>query len=235
MAIAGLAKEMQSRTGWRYLAGLWEENLLLDLLWYSSSEQHHDIRQATYRSPSWSWASVRGDVLYVYEAFRQSTDQGNACIQIIEVQVYPIDDNEFGQVTDGYLKVHRRLTPAGWNGDERYPIESILNSGCSLHFKGVETELRFSLNDHRSRLPEKLWCLPLYLSPGGLPGYSDLFGLVLAKVEHKSHGPSFRRAGFFHAHGDECGYFQVSGVAPNDDIAENGGDDHSEEDIITII
>jgi hypothetical protein len=60
----------------------------------------------------------------------------------------------------------------------------------------------------------------------------------LAKVEDKSHGPSFRRVGFFHAHGDECGYFQVSGVtgvAPNDDIAENGGDDHSEEDIITII
>jgi hypothetical protein len=130
VAIAGLAKEMQSRTGWRYLAGLWEENLLLDLLWYSSSEQHHDVRQAMYRSPSWSWASVRGDVLYVYEAFRQSTDQGKACIQIIEVQVYPIDDNEFGQVADGYLKVHGRLTPAGWNGDERYPIESILNSGC---------------------------------------------------------------------------------------------------------
>jgi len=66
-------------------------------------------------------------------------------------------------------------------------------------------------------------------------GLSDLVGLVLAKVEYKSHGPSFRRVSFFQAHGDECGYFQVGGVALNDGIAESGGDDYSEEDIITII
>jgi len=84
--VVGLTKEVQSRTAWRYLAGLWENNLLLDLLWYSPSEQHHDVGKATYRSPSWS--SVRGDVLYVYESFTQSTNQGRACIQIIEVQVY---------------------------------------------------------------------------------------------------------------------------------------------------
>jgi hypothetical protein len=59
-------------------------------------------------------------------------------IQIIEVQVYTIDDNEFGHVTDGYL-IHGGLTPAAWF-DERFPAREVLNLVFSLHFKGVKTE-----------------------------------------------------------------------------------------------
>jgi hypothetical protein len=57
MAISALAKEVNKRTGFEYLAGLWKEMMVEDLLWC--------VRDAAKpsgwaRIPSWSWASLRG-------------------------------------------------------------------------------------------------------------------------------------------------------------------------------
>jgi hypothetical protein len=57
-AISGLAKSVQKATGWEYIAGLWKEQLMLDLVWST-----HDSKMATrcvpWRAPSFSWASVQ--------------------------------------------------------------------------------------------------------------------------------------------------------------------------------
>ncbi|EIW59349.1 HET-domain-containing protein, partial [Trametes versicolor FP-101664 SS1] len=44
-----------------YLAGVWRDSLLLDLLWCAAQGEHL-YRPATYRAPSWSWAAVEGEL-----------------------------------------------------------------------------------------------------------------------------------------------------------------------------
>ncbi|KAJ3546448.1 hypothetical protein NM208_g1991 [Fusarium decemcellulare] len=60
-AIGGIASRISHITGVKYVAGLWENNLLHDLMWKCSpGEWKH--RPETWRAPSWSWASIEGPV-----------------------------------------------------------------------------------------------------------------------------------------------------------------------------
>ncbi|EXJ76898.1 hypothetical protein A1O3_10055 [Capronia epimyces CBS 606.96] len=87
-ALAGIAKAVQGTLGCRYLAGLWEDDLIRGLLWHSwndaiaamptggkygslalrrpterNAKNPHLLGQPARRAPSWSWASVEGPVL----------------------------------------------------------------------------------------------------------------------------------------------------------------------------
>ncbi|KAK3934080.1 heterokaryon incompatibility protein-domain-containing protein [Diplogelasinospora grovesii] len=60
-ALSGAAKEFQRhRGGPRYVAGLWEDSLVEDLLWYIRSDVPKLLpaRPTEWRSPTWSWAVV---------------------------------------------------------------------------------------------------------------------------------------------------------------------------------
>ncbi|KAH6684498.1 heterokaryon incompatibility protein-domain-containing protein, partial [Halenospora varia] len=65
-AIAGIASELHQLSGDKYLAGLWEEDLLYQLGWRQDTidtvTQTPISRKLT--SPSWSWASTEGKVLF---------------------------------------------------------------------------------------------------------------------------------------------------------------------------
>ena len=61
-ALAGLAENMTRRTGKRYCAGIWAENLHLHMLWYSAEGQM--LRPPAQRAPSWSWAALDGPVMW---------------------------------------------------------------------------------------------------------------------------------------------------------------------------
>ncbi|XXH01376.1 hypothetical protein Hte_007736 [Hypoxylon texense] len=67
-AISGIGQLVHKLTGWRYLAGLWEDHLIYQLLW----ERHsfHPFIEGTdtsmpskYRAPSFSWASIECPVI----------------------------------------------------------------------------------------------------------------------------------------------------------------------------
>lgn len=61
VALAGLAARIQANTGFHYLAGIWQGCLPFDLLWtltFSSTTK----RPASYRAPTWSWASIDKEV-----------------------------------------------------------------------------------------------------------------------------------------------------------------------------
>ncbi|KAK4507180.1 hypothetical protein PRZ48_000914 [Zasmidium cellare] len=66
MAILGLAQYMSACTAFqtpqhcRYLAGLWESNMVAELLWYVRIGT--STRPETFRAPSWSWISVDGSI-----------------------------------------------------------------------------------------------------------------------------------------------------------------------------
>jgi hypothetical protein len=58
-ALGGLAAEMAHQYPGKYLAGLWEHDLLHQLLWTRQEEMHHgpgsrEPRPQSYIAPSWS-------------------------------------------------------------------------------------------------------------------------------------------------------------------------------------
>lgn len=65
---SSIARLVQQFTGDRYLAGLWESYLVKGLLW--ASAWHVDLgygmrsQPSEYLAPSWSWASICGQVKY---------------------------------------------------------------------------------------------------------------------------------------------------------------------------
>jgi hypothetical protein len=63
-AIQGIAENMLPLRKGRYLCGLWEDNLIYSLAWTIIKNQRADSRPTQWRSPSWSWASVDGGVVW---------------------------------------------------------------------------------------------------------------------------------------------------------------------------
>ena len=55
VAIGGLAKVIQEQTGDGYIAGIWRQDLDLQLLWFAYDSKRVD---EIYRAPTWSWASI---------------------------------------------------------------------------------------------------------------------------------------------------------------------------------
>ncbi|KAF1993672.1 HET-domain-containing protein [Amniculicola lignicola CBS 123094] len=79
-ALQGVARVMQSKRRCQYYAGLWQDTLLLDLLWMISATcfrrgatldpKDNDLEEPqTWHAPSWSWASVVGKVEWNSDSF----------------------------------------------------------------------------------------------------------------------------------------------------------------------
>jgi len=61
IALSGIVERMAKL--WpdnRYIAGLWEENLLLQLSWFADFDEV--ARPSSFRAPTWSWASIKSVV-----------------------------------------------------------------------------------------------------------------------------------------------------------------------------
>lgn len=71
IALQAIASDIHSRIHDRYLAGLWERDLVRQLCWQSADG--HGL-PADNQSPSWSWSSIRGSIIpYLAEDFENST------------------------------------------------------------------------------------------------------------------------------------------------------------------
>ena len=78
-AISGLAHFMSNGRWGKYIDGMWENDLVNQLMWRARIEVQHDEEGSkVYTSPSWSWASVNCPV--VYDGFKYIT-----AIQVISV------------------------------------------------------------------------------------------------------------------------------------------------------
>lgn len=90
-----------------YLAGLWKQELLRELLWerYTDEGQPHD--PALYIAPTWSWASLNGPFWETEESgydFEESRWQVN----VLDTKISPVDD-AFGPIESGSLMVQCSL------------------------------------------------------------------------------------------------------------------------------
>lgn len=135
-AIAGVAQAVQTRSGDQYLAGLWKENLLNDLLWAYGDPaadlgaiMRGNVRgvrklPSRYRAPSWSWAAVDGGVRYDIaprwpwrdrksDPARKQWEETREHAKILGAAVTPSDpDNDLGEVSGGYIDLRGPLMNA---------------------------------------------------------------------------------------------------------------------------
>jgi hypothetical protein len=61
-ALSGLARKFEAVTGYTYIAGLWEQSLLYDLVWQRDAEFPLPVVLSNWLSPTFSWAFVSGPV-----------------------------------------------------------------------------------------------------------------------------------------------------------------------------
>jgi len=110
IALSGLAQRVQERSGWKYLAGLWQPSLLFDLLWYQQKEATG--RGKSYIAPTWSWASVGGAISYFnYLGKGLAFFSLEELVEVVsaETETHPLDKTGTGKVTDGTLVVRGYL------------------------------------------------------------------------------------------------------------------------------
>jgi hypothetical protein len=107
-AFSGLAKHIQKTYGrGRYLAGLWDDSLLEDLMWWvREGDAQNTWRPKEWRAPSWSWASREGPILH-----RILPIKTPHC-EIVEVEISPAGIDLTGAVASGRLVISGILVPA---------------------------------------------------------------------------------------------------------------------------
>ncbi|KFA55973.1 hypothetical protein S40293_04029 [Stachybotrys chartarum IBT 40293] len=76
VALSAIVQQLRSLSGFTYKAGLWLEWIMSDLLWSSAHGRSATAttRPSKYRAPSWSWASVEGQVVLQHPTTAQRTE-----------------------------------------------------------------------------------------------------------------------------------------------------------------
>jgi hypothetical protein len=120
-ALSGIAQQISQLRHGTYLAGLWTDTLITDLLWYRLDPS--TARPITkWRSPTFSWASFDGPVRYfdapqVLESpslvVREDTTQPLATcyLETLQATSRPVSENPFGEISSAHLLVHGHLVP----------------------------------------------------------------------------------------------------------------------------
>lgn len=186
-AIAGVADLYSQFFNTRYLAGLWESALLEELMWCSVRT---DIsRPLARRAPSWSWASVDGEVHHNWCPSKVGSDAP----KIIKCDIQLVSESSpFGPVDASrcVLHVESKLIRAFWERDRTY-ISIIVGYRMATNSEtGKDKEVgkwgergRTHADAFESDPPKEVWVLPITTDP--------VRGLLLARVE----GDTYRRVG----------------------------------------
>ncbi|KAH7339186.1 hypothetical protein BKA66DRAFT_479674 [Pyrenochaeta sp. MPI-SDFR-AT-0127] len=120
-ALSGLAAALHQLTGDEYLAGLWKGSLLDDLLWVNEApyggggNKVAPSRQPDCSAPSWSWASVDGNINF----HRSSKASAFYFAQCLSYHITLSGIDEYGAVSDGWIKLRGPLVQVLKLGLER--------------------------------------------------------------------------------------------------------------------
>ena len=209
-AISGLAQELEmsiSDPDEKYLAGFWLGDLAQGLLWMSSATWNEDMqntqRSRPYRAPSWSWASMDGQITWSTHwnctNWRSVLGRSEPAFRFLDADIITSGDNPHGCIVKAILTVYGKAVPVTFDRELK-GSESDLRSGpTDFPYELIynDTVIGAGLLDLQttSFAPDQLWCLQIecqiersFLSRGESPWS----GLLLEKIEDK-----FSRVGLF--------------------------------------
>jgi hypothetical protein len=200
IAIATVAEEIGNFWN-EYIAGLWEHDLVLDLQWRRpdiENDMHEESRlyprPSNYHAPSWSWASIDGEV-YVYE---EEEIQGPFHLHVNSWTVDLVDPTfPYGAVCGAKLEVEGLLHAFIWR-----PTSDPIIDRCD-GFLAVRNEddgqREYQIGEAKldALEPDLIFdavvdCLAISLVEC-IPGRVEVEGLMLLPMGEACH----RRIGFF--------------------------------------
>lgn len=100
IALQAIASDVHSGINDRYLAGLWQGDLVNQLCWQSSDDR---TLPADNESPSWSWSSIRGPVIPYLDQACENSRSDQTEIKVIEAKCSPVGRNPCGRVLGGSI------------------------------------------------------------------------------------------------------------------------------------
>jgi hypothetical protein len=166
IALSGIARIVHSKCHVDYVAGLWRDKLEAQLLWHSGSFDEGARRAKPYRAPSWSWASIEGNVILprTYEYSWLSI-----CIEILSVEITPTHGDIFGQLSSAklfirceYLLRATIICDEPWKGIVRMAGRFLK---CAFRFDSADDDIS-----------GEVYILPLGSSPDSLSNDGTLSG-----------------------------------------------------------
>ncbi|CAO2657093.1 Nn.00g058960.m01.CDS01 [Neocucurbitaria sp. VM-36] len=126
-ALSGIAKRLQNFGAGEYLSGLWKNNLYDELLW-GAAPYFRFHRPQTYRTPTWSWASINGsrkDPKYNgsridFYSGKYGCGPCEPMCQIHNAQCTPAGHDATGAVVSGEITIVGKMIPiVGYKGFNR--------------------------------------------------------------------------------------------------------------------
>lgn len=164
VALSAVASLFQARFKANYLAGLWKEDLIRELLWKSFDSR--EARAESSYAPSWSWASVSLEGQW----YSYPLDEGNEepLAEVLEASTDPSTINPFGPVSGGVIKLSAVTWPAtvgfdnsfGFDDSEMVELSVDGLSNLCIPLGGFDTPLAaldVTLEDGtRERVPRRL-------------------------------------------------------------------------------
>lgn len=193
-SLAGLAELYQKATGKHYLAGLWLEGLPYALLWHPWETLHP---LTFYCAPSWSWAALKGPVLFHSCSPHGEMDEVTAKVTPAYCEYYP--PGTLSTVRGGWLDIEGSMTVVTGRGDRIVGGHIV---GCYLFVNNEpvysESDGYYRLIEHRDQdIPctkEDISRSRIYLLEVVKIGrWRPAVALVLKKVEEQSGGKDIYR------------------------------------------
>ncbi|KAF7422220.1 hypothetical protein PC9H_010376 [Pleurotus ostreatus] len=190
-AISAIAERFHQFRKSHYLAGLWEDTLLLDLLWTTVTDVASN-RPKDYRAPSWSWAALNNEVkLYAMLHFRDVQFCGGARCEVeLKTTALP-----FGEVVSGEVILQASMLPVVLGntisdyGALKLELYTIWPQTTPTTYTPIGDAI---LDDYEDAGLVDIWAVPIFFSPK-----RDLVeGLLLVPVSpSNTAGVTYRRIG----------------------------------------
>jgi hypothetical protein len=218
VALSGLVHLFHERTGDKYLAGLWRSRFCELLNWHVASRAWKPLRtRPAYRAPSWSWASIDGQIEYPVLGDRQLAE-------IEDIQITPVAHDTAGQIAGGHVIIKGLLFQAQLSPcpnakmADSYIHMQIGSSTCCLGFADSASmrNLFFDLGPGSVEPHIVVDLLPLMSSVDDWNAHSifraSICGLILEQVPG-----AYRRFGFFDFTGLQAYHYQCISLANVDE------------------
>ena len=188
IAVSGLARIVHKDCNDEYVAGMWRQNLEMQLPWYTYTPAP---RLSPYAAPSWSWASSRSQIHFLAS---QQPHQQKLLATVQDYKAECVSPDLFGELRSANLRLCcEYLVCAIIKNCELYPSVDIDGKPCGI-------DAKFDCLDIEKEKSIEAYILPI-VAGSGEPIFEFLFG-VLVVPTGKAKG-QYQRIGQFGLIGEE--------------------------------